>query len=94
MKKIIIGSIKTAHLDSITNDDYVGIQWIGGERGWIMELAENRYVSLRVGYESVATCWERSSKKAYVSNALDQDNEVEAFVFNDWGELARWLKAE
>ena len=94
MKKIIIDNIKTTSLKNITNDDYIGIQWVGSEKGWIVELATDKYISLKAGDNYIANCWETISKKAYVLKALEQDDEIEAFVFDNWLELNQWLKAK
>jgi hypothetical protein len=94
MKKIIIDNIKTTSLKNITNDDYIGIQWVGSEKGWIVELDTDKYISLKAGDNYIANCWETISKKAYVLKALEQDDEIEAFVFDNWLELNQWLKAK
>ena len=95
MKKIITHQqYYSAHLTDITNDDYIGIQWVGCEKGWIVELDTDEYISVKVGDQYIAICWTAPSKKAYVLKALEQDDEIEAFVFDNLLELNQWLKAE
>lgn len=48
-------------------------------------------VSAEVGVDSLASKWERTTKKEYVETALGMEAEV--FIFETERELVTWLKS-
>lgn len=89
MKKVIISKENSSFIDvnSVTNEDIVGMEWRSGHRSLIIELEFNSYVGL--SKDTIIDSWSKPSKKEYILEANRQ--EAQAFVFDNYSDAYKWL---
>lgn len=92
MKKVVKTTQKSEviNLSEIKDSDYVAIWWSSGLKSWVTKTAGKEFKGTYIGDQNLVGCWTRSTKKAYVENALEQEG-TKAYVFEDKDELLTFL---
>jgi hypothetical protein len=94
MTRVLREQEKGMAIDNIENNQAIGIEWtLGGNKTIIICNKQSNFEGLGndSGYPSTEYSWCTDTKQEYVRKALNQRNEVQAFVFKDTKELLKWF---
>ena len=94
MTRVLREEEKGIAIDNIRNNQAIGIEWsLGGTKTIIICNRQGDFEGLGndSGYPSTEYSWNTDTKQEYVRRALNQRNEVQAFLFEDTKELLKWF---
>lgn len=94
MIKVLREQEKGIAIDNIRNNQAIGIEWsLGGTKTIIICNKQGNFEGLAndSNYPSTEYSRRADTKQEYVRRALNQRNEVQAFVFEDTKELLKWF---
>ena len=95
MKKIVesIDFETITEINYIEDNSIVAIKWGDGAASIVAQAKDELFYGLSYNNFDSRCSWGRSSKKEYVKAALNQKG-TEAFEFNSYKELYKWLATQ
>jgi len=92
MKEVVASKKSTINIEEIENGDIIGILFSSNLKSMVNSDSKDRFFGLDFKHEKteLTTQWCADSKKQYCIEAMDMGAKV--FVFDNFGELVKWLK--